>query len=290
MATRQSIDNSLLFSFGNLSSQDEQLPDRAELPGDEVHRNGISPSPFASQRKSRKGTSGRPTRARRLSTLKSMNVRVRDNDHDDQDYSGPSSDQLSDYDEGVVITPRDHRLAAPPSKRSRPLPRCTPAPTSSAQRLKASLKGSGKVKGMRRRQVQDDPENFMIMKLRIEQKLNFTEIAKILNDERIKSGGQPSLTQAACYGRFVRNAPLVAAKYGGTLDPKEFMNMPMSRGSGSSDSKVPVVRFTAKQDEQLVRSYDEVQSNLWNMVAEKLAEKCEVQFTPEECAKRFKAI
>ncbi|KAF2101327.1 hypothetical protein NA57DRAFT_19805, partial [Rhizodiscina lignyota] len=79
-----------------------------------------------------------------------------------------------------------------------------------------------------------DPENIEIKNMRQYEHLSWTEICRILNDERVRNGQIPDLSEAAVYSRFVRNAPRIAAQQGDDgFDPKDYMHL---KNTGTRDN------------------------------------------------------
>lgn len=164
-----------------------------------------------------------------------------------------------------------------------------------AQALKAMLPASSSTtpylpKGgrPRRNPVEQDPENHEIKRLRMEERLSWNVIAQMLNEERIKHGGQPTHTPASVYSRFVRNGPRIAQLQGETLNPKEWMHLKDDKDDKDISSK------KTKWDEQdkifLVESFGEVQQGFWEMVAQGLEEKSGKKFEAKDCAEMYVRI
>ncbi|KAF2193095.1 hypothetical protein K469DRAFT_552326 [Zopfia rhizophila CBS 207.26] len=132
-----------------------------------------------------------------------------------------------DSDSGAQLVRRRHRPVLIPEK----LPKLKEASDSLAQAraLKAKLETSGTAlksakKSVSRKKVEEDPENHIIKTLRTEHQMEWGAIANYLNEERIKRGEPPSMTQPAVYSRFVRNAPRIARANGEVgFDPKDYM-------------------------------------------------------------------
>ena len=103
------------------------------------------------------------------------------------------------------------------------------------------------------------------------------------------------MTEAAVYGRFVRNAPRIAAANGQKLNPKDYMHLKDAKkndgsdGAGGGANGAPV-KWEGRQDEQLIEAVADVQASIWDNVSEVLEQKCGVFFSAEECAKRFAQI
>lgn len=97
------------------------------------------------------------------------------------------------------------------------------------------------------------------------------------------------MTEAAVYGRFVRNAPRIAASMGMKLNPKDYMHLKEIKKRDSAAAAAPV-KWEARQDELLIEAVADVQSSIWDNVSEVLEVKCGAYFSPDECAKRFAQI
>lgn len=97
------------------------------------------------------------------------------------------------------------------------------------------------------------------------------------------------MTEAAVYGRFVRNAPRIAASHGLKLNPKEYMHLKDQKKVATNGAPAPA-KWEPRQDEMLIQAVADVQASIWENVSEALEEKTGVYFSPEECAKRFAQI
>ncbi|QDS71078.1 hypothetical protein FKW77_008944 [Venturia effusa] len=140
----------------------------------------------------------------------------------------------------------------------------------------------------RRNPVEQDPENHEIKRLRMEERLSWSAIAQMLNDERIKHGGEPTHTDASVYSRFVRNGPRIAQMQGETLNPKEWMHLKDDKAAKDGGGK------KTKWEEQdkifLVEAFGEVQQGFWEMVALGLEEKSGKKFEAKDCAEMYVRI
>lgn len=101
-------------------------------------------------------------------------------------------------------------------------------------------------------------------------------------------GKTPSLTEAAVYGRFVRNGPRIAQANGEDFNPSDYMHLKNTKTVERQVVAHP--KFTGPQDEGLVRAYAEIQGQFWEEVAIRLDELCGVRFSAEACAKRYHQI
>lgn len=158
----------------------------------------------------------------------------------------------------------------------------------------------GKANG-KRLQAAHDPENHDIKTLRAKHHLSWAEIARVLNSERVKNGGVPNLSEAGVYGRFVRNAPRIAAQDGDNdFDVKDYMHLKETKtldggygpgtggqtGGGGMPS-IKKVTWTKRFDEMLVETCMEVKKSYWIEVAEMMTRKTGRKFDSGACAERF---
>lgn len=220
------------------------------------------------------------------------------------------NDTSLDFEDEVVAEPMydasqsANAMRPPPNARAgpsqaRPWMGATPTrpnhKMNESQALKAMLPASAstipylpKSNRPRRNPVEQDPENHEIKRLRMEERLTWNAIAQILNDERIKHGGEPTHTDASVYSRFVRNGPRIAQMQGETLNPKEWMHLKDDKSSRDAGGK------KIKWDEQdkifLVESFGEVQQGFWDMVAQGLEEKSGKKFDAKDCAEMYVRI
>lgn len=199
----------------------------------------------------------------------------------------------------VMRPPPNSRAGPSQARPTGPVLGATPTrPThkmNEAQALKAMLPAASstipylsKASRPRRNPVEQDPENHEIKRLRMEERLSWSAIAQILNDERIKHGGEPTHTDASVYSRFVRNGPRIAQMQGETLNPKEWMHLKDEKNCKDTGGK------KTKWDEQdkifLVEAFGEVQQGFWEMVAQGLEEKSGKKFEAKDCAEMYVRI
>lgn len=177
-----------------------------------------------------------------------------------------------------------------------------------------------------KKRVEDDPENQIIKTLRQHHQMEWTAIANYLNEERLKRGEPPTMTQPSVYSRFVRNAPRIAAANGEVgFDPKDYMYlrhphhfvdsaavdasgaMQMSKKRArSSDVEAKElqgnVRKRSKLAEEcaeletvdkttlLAEAVETIQRNFWTFVADELERTTGKLYDPKAIASRFGAI
>jgi hypothetical protein len=135
-----------------------------------------------------------------------------------------------------------------------------------------------------------DPENYEIKRLRCEEKMSWGEIAQNMNDLRVATGKAPTFTEAAVYGRFVRNGPRIAQVTGEEFSPKDYVNVRKPRNTGVQQSLAGSNNFTPLQDEYLVEAYAEAQAAFWATVAEGLYNRSGKQYSMAECATRYNQL
>jgi hypothetical protein len=142
--------------------------------------------------------------------------------------------------------------------------------------------------GVKKRSVEKDPENHIIKRLRCDDRYSWGAIAEILNEERIKQGGNPSWTSAAVYGRFTRNAPRIAQLQGETFDPKDFVYIKNEKKA--AHRSIPLPRLSESNQVMLVEAYEEAQPSLWEHVADSMRSKSGRDMSADDCARLFQGI
>lgn len=160
-----------------------------------------------------------------------------------------------------------------------------PTLAGNATKLKRSLSiATGKNAAGNVRVVAElDPENQEIVRLHQNDNLNWSQIAKRLNQKRIAVGREPSLTPNAIYSRYSRNAPRIAAAKGEIWDPEQVVNI--SKKKAKVDE--PITGFDDAEDELLVKARHEIEEETWELVSKRIVEKGGREHTPEMCARRY---
>ncbi|KIN08466.1 hypothetical protein OIDMADRAFT_23256 [Oidiodendron maius Zn] len=136
---------------------------------------------------------------------------------------------------------------------------------SDASLLKRNLaRGEGK-KICRRGYGASDPENIAIVNMKEFDNLSFDEIARRLNDQRVREGKQPSLSAVGVNSRYNRTAPLLFSAQG-----KEFI--PLSKRKGHAKqvheaNKGGMILWTEELDVALVTCVKDVDAAKWTTVA-----------------------
>lgn len=128
-----------------------------------------------------------------------------------------------------------------------------------------------------------DPENQEIVRFHQNDSLNWSEIAKRLNQKRITIGKEPSLTPNAIYSRYSRNAPRIAAAKGEIWDPEQLV--PASKKKARVEE--PITGFDDDEDELLVEACHEIEKETWELVSKRIVEKGGRKHTAEMCAHRY---
>lgn len=134
--------------------------------------------------------------------------------------------------------------------------------------------------------AEHDPENHEIKRLRQQEKLKWGVMAEILNKKRVAAGKLPSLTDNAVYSRYARNGPRIAAANGEEWDPSTIGPHLSKR----AEPMAPIVGFDAVQDEMLVKAYQEIQQETWELVSERIVAMGGNKHDPEICARRYQAL
>jgi hypothetical protein len=133
-----------------------------------------------------------------------------------------------------------------------------------------------------RRPVEHDPENHMIMNLRCNESYAWGAIAKILNQERVKQGGEPTWTEPAVYSRFKRNAPKIAEMNGQPFDHQDFIHMKNEKKK--VPNVLPLQYLTEPAQVALMDAIKETQKDFWVHVADVMERQTGRKYTAEECA------
>lgn len=129
-----------------------------------------------------------------------------------------------------------------------------------------------------------DPENHEIYRLRQENK-QFDEIAEIINNVRSSHGKPSNLTGNAIYGRYKRNATLIAAAKGEVYKP---CALDFQAGTNLKVITQPVpAGFDDNEDRLLVEAYKYVMENAWVLVSKRLEDTSGRVHDPVDCANRF---
>lgn len=191
-----------------------------------------------------------------------------------------------------------------------------PTPASSASKLKRTLSlATGKNAGGNVRALAEfDPENQEIVRLRQTEQLNWSQIAKRLNKQRIAAGKEPRLTANAIYSRYTRNAPRIAAAKGENWQHAKgaAAGDPRSQSSSSSSNRkktktsavvnsddgddddddgggdmTAITGFDDAEDELLVMARHEIEEETWELVRKRVLEKGGRDHSAEMCATRY---
>jgi hypothetical protein len=170
--------------------------------------------------------------------------------------------------------------------------------------------------------VEDGAENQLIMTMRQDQKMSWSDIANYLNQERRKRGEAANFTDAAVYSRFIRSATRIATPVGNMgFDPKDYQHLrnpsqyTNTEGTGTL-SKVGKKRIknynnakeleanirqqsqvdthdeleTVEKTEQLMQAVAKVERNFWVLVADEMERATTKLYPPDVLASRYHAI
>ncbi|KAF2136122.1 uncharacterized protein K452DRAFT_342059 [Aplosporella prunicola CBS 121167] len=178
-----------------------------------------------------------------------------------------------------------------------------PKPKSYAAEMKERMLASGRggfgISAGRKNSPAKNEENIMIKDLRQNERLSWDEIAKQLNERRVANGQQTGLTAASVYGRFVRNAPLIAEMNGeNDFDVQDHMHLQEHRKrakhAGPAVDRDPAERpmpiFSEEDDRKLCLAVQHVDNDRWNAIAAEFKKSGGFAITPYQAAKRFKMI
>ena len=162
-----------------------------------------------------------------------------------------------------------------------------PTSTTAAELKRKYNEASGQSAAGRRLIGEHDPENREIKRLRQDEDLDFEAIAQIINKQRFSKGMKGDLTANAVYGRYKRNAPLIAMNAGQDFAP----TIKDQKHSQIKFMKAETIRgFDANEDALLVQAHHQIREEFWTLVAQRIAAMGGRMHEPELCAKRFEKI
>jgi hypothetical protein len=158
--------------------------------------------------------------------------------------------------------------------------------------LKRNLaRGQGK-KICKRSYGANDPENIAIVNMKENQNLSFTEIAQILNDQRVEQGKNPSLSSCGVNSRYNRTAPLLYASQGRAFVPLSQRKGAGRHAHGRSIRTQFGTQFVWSQeaDLELVKCVKEVDSARWPTVASLFEERTGMRVESSAAALRHSLL
>lgn len=164
---------------------------------------------------------------------------------------------------------------------------------SRAHKLKQKLSMPPGTPGVstRKKLPEHDPENHDIKHMRQVQHMAWSDIARALNEKRARAGRPATLTEAAVYGRFVRNGKRIAEATGEAFNPSDYMHLKHPRPAGKNvRSAEPTPKFSEEMDELLVRAVDTTTKRFWKHVADELQVTGGMYFSEAVLQKRFNTI
>ncbi|KAH7072209.1 hypothetical protein BKA63DRAFT_605098 [Paraphoma chrysanthemicola] len=170
--------------------------------------------------------------------------------------------------------------------------------------------------------LEDDHENQLIKKLRVEEQMSWAEIANVLNQERRNRGEAANFTASATYSRYVCSVPRVATTVGEIgFNVKDYMHLrnpsQYTEGEGtgtiSKAGKKRVKNYdnakeleanvrkqvsegehagleTAEKTEMLMEAVAKVERNFWILVADEMERSTTKLYPPQVLASRYHSI
>lgn len=206
--------------------------------------------------------------------------------------SAPGNAASSATSPPARTSPANHMLNALHAAKLTTKSELVPKPDSSgASRLKRSFSEvSGRTPSGKRLTGENDPENREIMRLRQEDNLDFDEIARVMNKNRVKVHLPATFTPNAIYSRYKRNGPLIAAADGKEFVPAARDKKPNGKGGISFKKAFILEAFDDEEDELLVRAVKDVDDQKWALVAARLQELGGAEHAPEMCATRYASL
>lgn len=246
-----------------------------------------------------------PTQTKLKAALKATKKQIKQ-EAGKSEESGESEEDCSDSDTSEKKSkPRKGGYGKGTARREThlPPPLIDANSRSTAYKLKRGVSGNGRSKrisvhGGRAGKGLNDPDNLLIVKLKEVEKMNFKQIAKIINDGRVSRGQLPSYTSNNINCRYNRTAPqLYQAKN------KKFRRL-ADRVNGAK-SQVWAHRVTEEEEElagwtdvldiDMVRFHNNYEESKWKTVAKQMREKMNDEDHPDwpsavECAQRYMHI
>ncbi|KAK7523405.1 hypothetical protein IWZ03DRAFT_427806 [Phyllosticta citriasiana] len=160
----------------------------------------------------------------------------------------------------------------------------------SARELKQRLAGKQTKEFSRKLNPERDPENIAIKRMRCNDRMQFDEIAEVLNKQRVRKGLEPTFTNNAVYGRFQRISPRIAALEGQrNFNYRDYLHIPRQpRLTPAPNVSLPTM--SRHQERLFVEAYEQVKRDVWVYTAAKFEEMGGFHLSPEQAALKFKSI
>ncbi|KAK7611594.1 hypothetical protein JOL62DRAFT_638298 [Phyllosticta paracitricarpa] len=160
----------------------------------------------------------------------------------------------------------------------------------SARELKQRLAGKQTKDFSRKLNPERDPENIAIKRMRCNDRMQFDEIAEVLNKQRVRKGLEPTFTNNAVYGRFQRISPRIAALEGQrNFNYRDYLHIPRQpRLTPAPNVSLPTM--SRHQERLFVEAYEQVKRDVWVYTAAKFEEMGGFHLSPEQAALKFKSI
>ncbi|KAK7539420.1 uncharacterized protein J3D65DRAFT_692888 [Phyllosticta citribraziliensis] len=166
----------------------------------------------------------------------------------------------------------------------------TTTTTPSARELKQRLAGKHFKDFSRKVNPEKDPENIAIKRMRCVERMQFDDIADVLNKQRVSKGLEPTFTNNAVYGRFQRIAPRIAALEGQPdFNYRDYLHIPREPRSTPA-RPVALPSMSPHQERLFVEAYEMVKREVWVYTAAKFEEMGGFHLSPEQAALKFKSI
>ncbi|KAK8172713.1 hypothetical protein BKA80DRAFT_251997 [Phyllosticta citrichinensis] len=166
----------------------------------------------------------------------------------------------------------------------------TTTTTPSARELKQRLAGKHVKDFSRKVNPEKDPENIAIKRMRCVERMQFDDIADVLNKQRVSKGLEPTFTNNAVYGRFQRIAPRIAALEGQPdFNYRDYLHIPREPRSMPA-RPVALPSMSPQQERLFVEAYEMVKHEVWVYTAAKFEEMGGFNLSPEQAALKFKSI
>ena len=166
------------------------------------------------------------------------------------------------------------------------IPRPLSSLNTNASQLKRRLQATAGylAPSIKRAKGDHDPENHEVFKMR-QNNMRFEDIAKKINQMRVEAGGIPNLTANAIYGRYKRNAPLIAAACGEGFKQSRLDQTQGTLADYAKDHEA--YGFNPEDDALLVQACNDVKTSFWLFVSHRMLELTGKHHEPKDCASRY---
>lgn len=139
----------------------------------------------------------------------------------------------------------------------------------------------------------NDPENIKIVNMYENDQIGFSEISRILNNQRIREGRKPTLSICSVHARYNRTAPLLFASERRTFVPIRERRKQMKRGEQNAtleEEPLDGKFWDPERDTKLVEFVQQYDAQKWKTVADLMSEYTDSNISVNQIVNRWKII